>query len=212
MLDVKTLNTFIGKVNQSYQQFCVWFPSNNEFAKHQARWNKIDPTIGLFAIEKFTKKHGCRYKNFWSVVIASLQHGWVLGTARLFDPSYHPRDKKKENPRLSLDFILEQLDNKEFCNSIKAEQASHKLVIESLKIHRDNFLAHNDLNFTNNKIEAGVEKLFEWLEQVISKIKESNPHLRNCNSINLKYNEKLAQCGVEEIFANLLLGEEKEKQ
>ena len=207
MLDSKTLNSFIGKANQAYQQFCLWLPVNNEFAKHQARWNEFELKNTLFTTEEFTKKNGCRYKNFWSVVTASLQHGWVLGTARLFDPAYNSRDKNKLNPRLSLDFILEQLDNEPFRNLIKAEQVSHGLVIKSLKSHRDNSHAHNDLNFSNNKIEAGVDKLFEWLESVILRIKTSNSHLKDCNTINLEYNQKLAQCGVEEIFADLLAGE-----
>jgi len=212
MLDTKTLNAFIGKANQAYQQFCVWFPSNNEFAKHQSRWNEFDLKNALFTTEEFTKKHGCRYKNFWSVVLASLQHGWVLGTARLFDPAHHSGDKKKENPRLSLDFILEQLNDEGFRNIIKAEQTLHELVIKSLKNHRDNSHAHNDLNYSNKRIEAGVEKLYEWLEDVILRIKNLQPQLKNCNSINLEYNEKLAQFGVEEIFQDLLLGENKEKE
>ena len=212
MLDSKTLNSFIGKANQSYQQLCLWLPTNNEFAKNQARWNEFDLKDTLFTTKEFTKKHGCRYKNFWIVVIASLQHGWVLGTARLFDPAYHPSDKKKQRPRLSLDFILEQLGDQTFSNLIKGEQTSHQLVIDSLKSHRDNYHAHNDLNYQNNRIEAGVEKLFEWLESVILRIKQLQPHLKDCNTINLEYNEKLAQCGVEEVFTDLLIAEEKEKE
>ncbi|HEV7423741.1 MAG TPA: hypothetical protein VGO21_00970 [Candidatus Paceibacterota bacterium] len=210
MLDTKTLNAFIGKANQSYQQLCIWLPANNEFVKHQARWNDFELKNTLFSTEEFTKKHGCRYKNFWMVVMGSLQHGWVLGTARLFDPAYNSRDKKKENPRLSLDFILEQLGDEGFKNTIKTEQASHELVIKSLKGHRDNSHAHNDLNYSNNRIEAGVEKLYEWLETVIVRIKDLQPHLKNCNTINLKYNEKLAQFGVEEIFDDLVKAEKSE--
>ncbi|MFA6463456.1 MAG: hypothetical protein WCV55_00420 [Candidatus Paceibacterota bacterium] len=210
MLDVKTFNRFIDKASQSYQQFCIWFFSNNEFAKHQDEWNELDLKDTFFSTEEFTKKHGGRYKNFWIYVIASLQHGWMLGTARLFDPAYNSRDKGRKNPRLSLDFILENLDDEEFKISIKKEQVLHEVFLKSIKDHRNNSHAHNDLNYSNKIIEAGVENLYEWLNGVISKIKVLQPHLKNCKTIDLKYNEKLAQSGVEEIFEDLLRGKENE--
>ena len=211
MLDARTFNRFIGKANQSYQQLCLWLPANNEFVKHQERWNDFPLKNKMFPLEEFTRENGCRYKNFWSVVIASLQHGWILGTTRLFDPAYHSRDHKKQNPRLSLEYILEQLEDDEFKDLVKNEQVLHEEVIKSLKSHRDNSHAHNDLNYSNSRIEAGVERLYEWLESVILRIKEQKPHLKNCNAINLSYNEKLAMFAVQEIFEDLVFAETNKK-
>ncbi len=212
MLDVKTFDAFIKKANVANQQLFVWLATNNEFAKHQARWNKLDPSIRSFAITDFTRKHGCKYKNFWSIVVPTLQHGWTLGVARLFDPAYHPRDARRERPRISLDLLLTDLNDQALGKSIRLEQTQHQLVIDSLKNYRDNFHAHNDANFNTTIIEAGVEKLFEWLEEKIAAIKKSEPHLNKCGIINFEYNEKLSQCGVDEVFETLLLGEKSEAQ
>lgn len=207
MLDTNTFNAFIGKANKAHQQLCVWFSLNNEFAKHQARWNEIISEAGHFDGGSFTNVRGCKYKNFWSVVVATLQHGWVLGTARLFDTAYHQGDKKKERPRISLDYILSKLEDESLSGDIREQLKSHQIVINSLREHRDNFHAHNDANFASIRIEAGVENLFQWLEDAIAKIKEMKPHLSSCSVINIEYNEKLSQCGVDEVFEALLLGE-----
>lgn len=204
MLDERTLNNFAGKANHAHQQFCVWMYANNEFAKHQEKWNQIAEPRKLFGIEGFSRDKGCKYKNFWSVVVPSLQHSWVLSLARLFDPAYHSRDKKKEKPRLSLDYILDSLDDVSLAKTIRDKIQKHHQTIQSLKTQRDNFLAHNDVNFKSTKIEAGIENLFEELDNIISKIKQNKNHLANCNNINLKYTEVLSRCGVDEIFEALL--------
>lgn len=206
MLDVALFNAFIGKANKAHQQLCVWFSANNEFAKHQARWNGIDSRV-----EKYPDIRGCKYKNFWSVVVATLQHGWVLGTARLFDPAYHPWDKSKERPRISMDYILIKLDDAALSNKIRKELESHRPVIESIKENRRNWLAHNDASFSPIRIEAGIENLFQWLEDKIAEIKQAQPHLSGCGVINVQHNEKLSQCGVDEVFSTLLLGEKNEQ-
>src|SRR6267378_2925899 len=110
MLDNKTFNQFITKANKAHGQFSVWVYANNEFAKYQEEWNKI-PDPRLFTTEEFSRERGCRYKNFWDVVIPTLQHGWVLSVARLFDPPYHSHDKAKQRPRLSFKYVLGLLDS-----------------------------------------------------------------------------------------------------
>src|SRR3990167_6051825 len=204
MLDVKTLDDFTKKVNKAHQQFCVWMYTNNEFAKHQEKWNQIARARKLFRTEEFSRDKGCKYKNFWDVVISSLQHSWILSLARLFDPAYHPSDKKKNKPRLSLEYILELCDDVPFVQSIRDRIKKHELTIQSLKTQRDNFLAHNDVNFGSTRIEAGIESLFEELDNAISDMKRYKPHLQNCNNINLKYTEVLSRCGVDEVFEALL--------
>lgn len=198
------LDNFTRKANQAYQQFCIWMYANNQFAKHQKEWNKIPFAGKFFKTEEFSRDRGCKYKNFWSVVICSLQDGWILSLARLFEPAHHLCDKKKEKPRLSLDYILKLLDDVSLAQSIRDKFKKHQQTIQSLKIRRDNFLAHNDVNFQGTKIKAGVENLFEELDSVISEIKQSKKHLTNCNDINLKYTEVLSRCGVDEIFEALL--------
>lgn len=199
MLDADTFNKFIGKSNQAYQQFCIWFSVNNEFIKNQARWNEL-------ASDK-----GCKYKNFWPVVVATLQHSWVLSTARLFDLAYYSRDKKKERPRISLDYILIKLEDVVLAGKIREELKSHQKFIDSIWKYRSNVHAHNDANFTCTCIEAGIEKLFQWLEDTIAKIKDSKPYFNKCGIINIKHTEELSRCGVDELFETLLLGEKYEK-
>lgn len=212
MLDIETFRKFIGAANRAHQQLCVWYATQNEWAKHNVRWNEQVRGIQPFPIEKFTKKHGCKYKNFWSVATVSTQHGWILGTARLFDPAYHPRDKEKLKPRLSFAYILEKLGDENLKRIFELQLKQHEEVLSSVRSHRDNVLAHNDVNFDNTRIEAGVENLYEWLEGAIAQIKEKHPHLSGCGVINVKYNEKLSQCGVEELFETLLIGEKHEPQ
>jgi hypothetical protein len=210
MLSVEELNEFIGAANRAHQQLCVWFSTQNEFAKHFARWNEFDVELRLFPIEEFTRKHGCKYKNFWPVITASVQHGWILGTARLFDPAYHPRDKNKENPRISFDYVLSKLEDPSLIALLKLQLEQHQEVLISLRAQRNNALAHNDAAFKDTKIEAGVESLYDWLEKAIARIKVSVPSLQECRVINVKYNEKLSQCGVDEVFETLLIGEKHE--
>jgi hypothetical protein len=128
-----------------------------------------------------------------------------LSLARLFDPAYHFSDKKKNKPRLSLYYILELLDDDLIAQSVCARIEKCKPTIESIKTWRDNFLAHNDVNFECTKIEAGVEILFEELDSAISDIKGNKPYLENCNNIDLKYYEALSRCGVEEVFGALVV-------
>lgn len=205
MLDEAIFNNFIRKANQSYNQFCIWMFSNNEFAKYQKGWNEI-PYDGdkLFNIKDFSQERGCKYKNFWDVIIPTLQHSWILSLSRLFDPPYFFRDKNKDKPRLSIYYIIEQLENDNLEKSIIRQLNKYKDFIDSIKKQRDNFLAHNDIKFTDRKIEAGVENIFETLDNIVAEIKKAKIHLRNCDTINREYTEKLCKCGVEEVFEALL--------
>ncbi len=197
-LNEKTFNDFTRKVNHAHQIFCVWVHTNNKFLEHQDDWNKMAGT-DLY-VGEFSRDKGCRYKNFFSVVIPSLQHSWILSLARLFDPAYNPRHKKRNSPRLSLHYILELLDGDEIRRLIRARIGKYEPTIKSIKGLRDNFLAHNDVNFKATIIEAGVEDLFKELEEIISEIKQHKAELQNCNNIDIKYTEDLSFCGVDEIF------------
>ena len=183
-------NKFIGKANKAHQQFCLWFSTNNEFAKYQAQ---------------FTSRE---LNSFFSVVVPTLQHSWVLATARLFDKAYY-NNKDKNKPRTCLDYILIQLENDNLANEILEQLKSHQVVINSVKNFRDNFITHNDVNFIlrGTRIEPGIENLFQWLEDTIAKIKKAYPHLNECGTINIEHNEKLLQCDTEAVFETLLRGE-----
>lgn len=207
MLDEKTLNKFTGEINRAYQQFRVWVDTckNDKFAKLQTEWNKVIPSH-LFRFEEHLQdKRQC--KNFFcGVVVPSLQHSWILALARLFDPAYHSRDIEKKNPRLSLDYILELLEDEGLKQSIEGVIDKHRPCIDSIQKQRNNFLAHNDVNFNNTKIEAGVDDLFEVLDGVIVMIKNGKSHLKNCNNIGREYTAKMSKCGVDEIFKLLSKG------
>lgn len=209
MLDVVTFRKFIGQANRTHQQFCVWYAFNNQFAKHVNRWNNFYPQ-SYFAPSDFDKTKGAKYKNFWDVTLASTQHGWILGAARLFDPAFHSRDKSKSKPRISFDYLLQKLSDQNLVMELKSELSVHDVVIRSIKKQRDNVLAHNDAKFDDKKIEAGFESLFEWLETTIARIKSSESGLSSCGVINIEYNVKLSECGAEEVFSAILLGEQHE--
>ena len=197
MLNIDTFNKFIEKANSAHQLFCVWLATNNKFAKHQVRWADGK----LFG----------KYKNFWTTVVPTLQHSWVLSTARLFDSAYPIWDKKKEKPRISLDYILINLDDDVLSSIIKEQQELHSLIIKCLKEHRNNIHAHNAANFIPTDIKAGTDKLFEWLEDTITKIKKTKPYLNKCGNIHVEHIWTLSQDGLDEIFETLLLGEKYEK-
>lgn len=193
MPDKKTLNDFIHETNLAYEQFCIWMYLNNGFAKHRKElllsWNK-----------------NCKYKNFWNVVLFSLLCRWILSLARLFDPAYHPCDKKKKHPRLSLYYILELLDDASLAKSIQDKFQKDIKTLGSIKKQRDNFIVHNDVNFKGKKLKAGAENLFESLDNAISEIKQNKKHLVDCNDVNLKHAEDSSRCGVDEVFKTLLRG------
>lgn len=210
VINIDQFRKFISAANRAHQQLCVWFNMNNHFAVHQTRWNEHNGPPSMFDPKSFTRANGCKYKNFWSVTNASVQHGWIMGSARIFDPAYHPRDKEKARPRISLDLILQSLGDRALATTIEAELTQHSPVVQSVRTHRDNVLAHNDASFSAVQIEAGVEALFEWLEDVIERIKASEPHLSSCGNIQTEYNEQLSKCGVDEVFETLLLGEKAE--
>jgi len=185
MLDEKTLNNFVSETNHAYQQFCVWLYTNNELSKYWGKWN------------------GIKYKNFWGIVIPTLQYSWILSLARLFDPAYFIRDTKKENPRLCLDYVLELLEDDSLVQTIKQQISNHKNSIDSIKEQRDNFLVHNSIKFNNTRIEVRAESLFKTLDNIITEIKNKNPHLKDCNNINREDTKKLSQDGIGEIFEAL---------
>lgn len=200
MLNKNVFNDFIKKANHTHQQFFVWSYTNNEFAEHQQEWGR--------QMQEYPGGTGSKYKNFWLVVLPSLQHTWILSSARLFDPAYARWDKRKENPRLSLSYILDLLDDETFTQPVRDKIKKHDPVIKSLKKLRNNVLAHNDVSFQPKQIEAGIEDLFEELDSIITHIKRHQPDLQSCINLDLKNTEVLSQCGVHEVFEALSKSEE----
>lgn len=209
MLTEKTFQLFIKEINIAQQQFFVWFYSTNEFAEKQLHWNGIGNIITYrdYKTSEVLPETVNKYKNFWPIVIPTLQQGWILSTRRLFDPIYFGNDKKKEKPRLCLNLILEQINNPAFTQQVNHEKLNHDGLLTSLKEIRDDSIAHNDLTSKSSQhraqIKAGMEDLFEWLINVIDRIKTNNPHLQRCSNVNPFRIEELSKAGVEEIFNNL---------
>ncbi len=205
MLDRKTLNNFISKVDGAYQQFCVWSYSNNQFAKYQSEWNKIsfNEKIGT---EELSQDKGCRYKNFWDIVIPSLQHSWILSVARLIDPAYFKKNKNK--PNMSIYYISELLKDEVLKKEIEKKLYNQREYTNSIKYQRDKFLAHNAVIFSNEenkKIKAGTDIFFKSIDEIINEIKKLKSHLdgNHCDVIDFDYRKKLSKIGVEEIFEKL---------
>lgn len=104
--------------------------------------------------------------------------------------------------------MLKLLDDKTFAQSIRDRIKEYGPTLQSLKDLRDNFLAHNDMNFKPGQIKAGVEDLFEELDSIIADIKQRQPDLQGCINLDLKNTEVLSRCGVDEVFEALLKSEE----
>lgn len=200
MFNPQNLDQFIKKANIAHQQLCVWFSANNELARYQKDWDQLESFGNLI------KRNDFKYENFWNVVLPTLQHSWVLSTARLLDPAYHYSNKKKKNkPRICLDYILSLLSNKNLEKDIRNELTNHQIFTESIRQLRRNVYAHNDAQFKAVKIEAGVEKFFDWLEKKIEQIKQAE----NCSklgNINTLANEELSRRGVDNVFKDILAG------
>ena len=146
ILDSATLNTFTGKANQAFQCFEVWFNANNQFAKNAKEWDLYAYSNNLF-VDTDTTIRGCRYKNFWPVVTASLQHSWILGIARLVDKPYF-----EGKPRISIYYILDILADKTLVSDISMRLEKHHILIKSIRKLRNDALAHNDAKFNTRKI------------------------------------------------------------
>ena len=199
MLDKEILNNFTKEASKAWQQFCVWKYSSNNFIECQKEFNKSIKDGFCFSEEE-TIDNSCKYKNFWDVIIYSLQGSWILSIARLIDPPYFLGDKDK--PRLSIYYILELLDD-DFKQKLKDELNNFAEFIESIKKCRDNFLAHNSIDYSDNNIKAGVEDFFSTLNCFIKRIKDKYPHLKECNDINLIFTEGLSKAGVKEVFEKI---------
>lgn len=209
MLTKKTFQLFIQEINAAQQQFFVWFYSTNEFVEKESRWNGMENIITYrgYKTDEPCSERVNKYINFWPIVLPTLQQGWILATRRLFDPIYFGNDKKKEKPRLCLNLILEQINNPAFTQQVNHEKLNHDRLLASLKQIRDDSIAHNDLTSKSSQhraqIKAGMEDLFEWLINVVDRIKQNNPHLQKCSNVNPFRIEELSRAGVEEIFKKL---------
>lgn len=197
MLDKKILDDFTKKANKAWQQFCVWMYSYNNFVKYQDEFNQTVKN-GLYFSQEEAINNSCKYKNFWDVVIPSLQHSWILSVARLIDPPYF-----QNKPRLSIYYILELLDDNDLKQDIETELNRQKEFLESIKNQRNDFIAHNSITRADETIKAGVENFFYKLECIIKRIKDKKPHLKECDNINLDFSEKLTEAGVKEIFGKI---------
>jgi len=196
MLDAKTLDKFIEEINKSYQQFCVWRYLNDEFGLRQHKWkNEMTP----INVEMSNQDFGCKFKNFFPVTVVSLRDGWLLSLSRICDPAYHPSDTRKERPRLSVDFIVSNFNDKEISSCVSEIKSRYK--VGGLKEYRDNFLTHNDLKFDNVYIE-NIEILYYLLDELIDKVKDTNNGYLDCGWP-LNNVEELSSRGVFELFEKL---------
>lgn len=199
MLNKETLDQFTKEANKGRNQFCVWMYAYNNFIKHQKEFNAI--VIDWFYAKDKAIENSCKYKNFWTTVIPSLQYWRVLSVAKLIDPPYFRWNKNKA--RLSMYYILEQIDDTKFKSQLGNWLNEENNFIESIKKIRDNFLAHNNIWETTKKINKWVESFFTKINNIIIKIKEEYPHLKDCNDINLEYTEELSKAGVKELFEKI---------
>ena len=144
-----------------------------------------------------------KFQNFWTVTLPSLQHGWIISIARLMDEAYFD-PKKNTKPNLSFKYILAQLNDAEIDKQVETRQVGHKKFIDSILDWRNKYVAHNDINFSEEKINKGFEDYVEFLLKCIEEIKHKHPHLKDCSQIDLAHIEKISEAGVGEIFQKLV--------
>ncbi len=208
MLDVKTLEEFVKEVGDVWGQFCVWKHTNNKLAVHPPQFEKdIDRSWSLTADDFIAKNR--KFQNFWTVTLPSLQHGWMISVARLMDEAFFD-PKKKTKPNLSLKYVVELLQDLVINEVVTQQEAQHQPFVTSILEWRHKYLAHNDLNFSADRISKGFEDYIEFLVTLVEKIKASHPELRSCSKLDLTHIDRVTEAGVNEIFDKILLPITKE--
>lgn len=201
MWDKVMLNNFTKQATKAWLQFCVYKYMNNYFVTSQKDFKKTRKPW-LYSTEEAIN-NSAEYKNFFTVVIPSLQHSRVLSVARLLDPAYFRKDKTK--PNLSIHYILESLEDIVLKKEVEKELNKHNRFVTSISNIRTHFIAHNSLGIFRQNIEAGIEDFFEALDGIIHKIIDRHTNLKWCNGINLDFSEKLSEAGVKDIFSKLII-------
>ena len=200
MIDKNTLSSFVKEVDHAYQQFSVWKYCNNQYAEHCDNFEEKLVQHWATSVEEFMQNNRT-FQNFWEVTLPSLQHAWMISVCRLMDPAFFQNDKTK--PNLSLDYIIEHLDNDVLINQIRLSAKTHSSYTKHMKTWRDKYLAHNDFNFAEQTIEAGYEDYIEFLVETIKNIKKQYPHLKDCNNVDLIWLDRVSETGVKEVFEKL---------
>jgi len=202
MLEPKLLNDFIAEIDHTYQQFCVWKYTNNQMVVHEERFNDKVNRRWCNTTEELIANNG-QFQNFWTVTLPTLMHGWMLSVSRLMDDAYFD-PKKKTKLNLSMNLIIDLLDDLVLVEQITVEMDKHQAFIQSIKKWRDKYLAHNDVHFSDITIRKGFEDYIEALLECVEKIKISKPHLVGCSKINLVHIDQLSKAGVDELFAKFV--------
>jgi hypothetical protein len=143
-------------------------------------------------------KNSAKYKNFFNIILPTLQHWWIMSIWRLIDPPFFKNDISKKN--LSIYYILEEIEDESLKLKIKSYLTQEKKFIKSIKKIRNTILAHNNIGENNTIINAWIESFFENINETILDIKKIYPHLKDCNNLNLEYTEKLCESWVKDIF------------
>jgi hypothetical protein len=151
-LQQKVFVNFATKIWWAHTRFCLWVHINNEFMKrtHDA------------IVEKDI---------FWHTTLPTLNQGWILALASILERPYYNM-RTKQQPRLCLDYIAEQLDDPELLRLINEGGLHHKTAIESIKRARL-FIAHNPVDEVQNLQIEAVGNLFDDLEKITISVGQS---------------------------------------
>jgi hypothetical protein len=201
MLEENTLSAFISQVDHTYQQFCVWKYANNQMVVHEERFNtKVNQSWCNTTEELIANNR--RFQNFWTVTLPTLMHGWMLSVSRLMDDAYFD-PKKKTKPNLSMNYIIDLLNDRFLAAEIAMEVDKHQEFVQNIIDWRHKYLAHSDVSFSNKIVKKGFEDYIECLVRCIEKIKTSDARLKSCTTINLQHIDAVSRMGVAEVFAKL---------
>ena len=182
MLSKKNFEKIINEINEAYYFFRIWVYLNNEF-------DKIKSNLNTEVLLKF-----------FLYTLDSLKIAFLLAIAKLLDKSHSPEDKNKT--RMSIDFIIEQLNNKiitqEYKKKINTKQMN-KFIYSNRQL-RDNRFCHNTTDI-KPKIQKGpIENFFKILEWLIKTIKENHSELNIKQGLLYKYCDELAQEAAIKLF------------
>ena len=148
MLDKKIFSDFQGEVRKAYYQFSVWLHVNNELARLE------------------------NHDLVWEMILTALEQAYILAIARILDPPYYDK-KKKEEPRLSLKFVLENLNDPVYTKQVEQRiEEAQKTNDQSVGLVQDYrpFIAHNPLNTERKQKIKSVDYLFDELRKIIKEI------------------------------------------
>lgn len=187
MIKKQEFEEFVDEISKLSRIFFTWLHTYNSFIPQLENYNHKNPE----------KPAEIKY---WETTCHSLQAAWMLGAARLLDDAYAKGDKRKEKPRLSIAYVLEQLNDQNLSDNYQKFKDEHLQFIESNRIIRNNSQGHRSPGFGIGVQNGGIEKFIKFLEDLVNEIKANYPDISNEISYSNIKIEEYCKRGAENIW------------